>query len=892
MLTLILAIILLVSGSDGACADPISALIVGAIGLTGTAATIGTAIVDVGLALGLSYAAKAISPQNKTASTRGQSVNLQISTNPTRKVPIGTVGTAGDLVYWQVTGSNNDNLRMVVAFGDLPCDSLDTSRIFVESVQKTIDGSGYVSDFDNKLQITFHNGDPSQSADSDVVSSSDGLWTSNEVGKYVCYAVISAVYDEKIFPSGIPQIVFSLKGAKLYDWRQDSTNGGSGSQRWADMSTWAYSDNPIVALYNVIRGIAPGGVPLIGMGVPAAALRLSDFTSAANACDETVALAAGGTEKRYRISTVLDTAMTNRDIIETILASCSGQLIESCGIYRPMVGVAQSSVASITDADLIVTQPFQSDAKRPRTELFNAVYASYSDPTKSYNVVPLPNRTSSDDEAEDGGLRLPQTLDLGCITSRTQAQRVMEIARKRARRQLIVSCTLRARWFILEPGDWITFNSYRRGYTDRVFEIQTIKVNPNLTSDVVMREVDAGIDDWSTDDELPDDTATDLASGGPSLSTVTGIDLDAVLIEGFGDEQIPGLQIVWTAITDSTVISLDLEYRQVGDTVALSRSIADPASASYTWVDGVQGGLTYEARLKLVTLPSRAVEWSAWVSSASASPPQIVSQAAIALTVPDGVITPAKLSAQARLELSMATASAALQGSVNDRVEELFRIINQAALASMGVGAINQSAVRITNQNLQTLTESFAQYQIEVNAAINDPVTGIPAVAASVLNLESRVSATEGGITAAEARVFLGVTVSDGIGFVTGGIDLYADAKFSSIGFAADRFFFMKPDGTGAKTIVTIGELADGSTGVGIDAEQTIIKGTVKAEHLEVERLDAISSHLGEVITGKLRRNDNLVFFDLDQGELRITTPQMLDLRFKVNTGYIPAFAH
>lgn len=704
-------------------------VIAGAIaGVIGIGGAFGEAIVEIGLAVGLSWAAKKIAPKPKTGSTRGQSLNLQIATNPYRKVPIGKVGTAGDLTYWQLSGDNNDVLEMVVALGDLPCDSLDHSSVFIDGKQHTIDDNGHPDGASpgiaTKLTFIFRNGDPGQSVPTNLKNDSDGRWTDTEVGNNVCYVVVRAIYDDKTFPSGIPQVVFTLNGAKLYDWRKDSTNGGSGSHRWADPSTWEFSDNPIVALYSVLRGIAPGGVPLIGMGVPAAALRLSDFTAAANACDETVALGAGGTEKRYRLSAVFDTSMTNRDIIETILASCAGELIESCGIYRPMVGVAQSSVASITDADLIVTQPFQSDAKRPRTELFNAVYGSYSDPNNGFNEAPLPNRTSSDDEAEDGGLRLPQTLDLACVTSRTQAQRIMEIARKRARRQLIVSCTLRARWFTLEPGDWITFNSDRRGYTDRVFEIQTIKVNSDLTSDVTMREVDAGIDDWSTSDELADDTATDLASGGPGFSTITGLEITTVTLEGDGGLQYPALAFQWDAVTDATVLSLNVEYRKSGDTAAISDTILEPSTGG-VWLatKGIQGGVTYEGRLMPVTAPTRATEWTSWVTATAATDPQVVSTALIAVDgTPPNTITPEMLDAQTRFKIGLVAAVDTVLGSVSNRDKEVsdrLKSASEAAIRALMAGDNNSTDIRLERTQRLTDREAFAQQILTIQAQLN-----------------------------------------------------------------------------------------------------------------------------------------------------------------------------
>lgn len=815
MLTIAIAFLLLAAGAEPACADPITGAIVAFFGLSGAAATIGTAALDIGLGLAVSYGAQKISGKGKQGTgARGSNLSMTISTDQDREIILGEYGNAGGLAYWQMEGNQNQVARMIVPVADFICDGLVTSAITVDGVQRTVDANGYISGFSNKLRITFHNGDPTQAADAATIAGSGGRWTANDVGKYVAYAVIEATYDPKAFPSGsLPQIVFRVRGAKLYDWRKDDTAGGVGPQRWADQSTWAYSDNPIVALYNVQRGIKQGGVPLIGMGVPAAALRLDDFTAAANACDELMPLAAGGTEKRYRIGCVINTSMTNREIIELILSSCAGELIEACGIYRPMVGVARASVATLTDRDIVITEPLNTDPKRPRSELVNAVYGSYSDPTRGFNSVPLPNRTSSDDEAADGGRRYPTTLELTAVTSRSQAQRIMEITRKRARRQLRVSATFRARWCILEAGDWITLNSDRRGYVDRAFEIATYdSAARDLKTSLTLQEVDAGIDDWTTADELPDNQATDLASGGPSLTTVSGLTVTPIVVAGAGGAQVPALAIAYDVIDDPTIVSLALEYRKIGDTVAIAETILDPEGGPdniYAAWKGIQGNVEYEARLRPVTQPVRGTDWTPWTPSAQTDP-QIVDFAALAGAVPPNTITPDMLSAQARLELENATALASIQGSVNDRLNKVMEMVSQAAAAAASAAATNQLLYRA------------------VKAQANGNSIQVTETLGAIATLQNGL----------EAQWTVAIDLN---GNVKGIVQLFSDEEASIFTVLADRIVFALPDGTGARQVITVGILPDGSTGVGIDAESVIFKGTIKAEHIDVVSLSTLT---------------------------------------------------
>ncbi len=92
------------------------------------------------------------------------------------------------------------------------------------------------------------------------------------------------------------KLLFEVVGAPLYDWRKDSTMGGSGSHRWDNQSTWEYSDNPAVQAYNLERGFFNGIQRMVGKAVRASRLPLAKYTQAANICDE---IMTDGT-KRYR----------------------------------------------------------------------------------------------------------------------------------------------------------------------------------------------------------------------------------------------------------------------------------------------------------------------------------------------------------------------------------------------------------------------------------------------------------------------------------------------------------------------------------------------------------------------------------------------------------------
>lgn len=862
-------------------------LIATAIGLSATA----TAVLEIGVAVGLGFAARKLAKKSSSSSSSsastGSTLQLTIDTSATRQVIFGRSATAGSLVYWQTTGADNAVLQMVIALADHECQGLVT--LWVDGKERAWNSStGVVDGYNGNLKVRFYSGTATQTVDTAVRDASGGRWTDNERGANVCYAVVEATYDEASFSGGIPQIIYVIDGAKLYDPRFDSTAGGAGAQRWNDPSTWVHSANPAVAIYNVLRGFKAGGMPLLGLNAPADAIRSSDFEAAANICDETVALAAGGTEPRYRCGYVqtLD-GQPNRTALEALIASMAGDVICAAGIYRIIAGAARSSVATLSDSDLIVDQPFKSSPRLSRNELTNAVTGAFADPSRSYNAVSLPPRTSSADETADGGVRLSQQLDLGAVTSRTQGQRIMEIARKRARRQGRDSFTVRARWFGLEVGDWVTLNSDRRGYVSKVCEVDHVKRNADLTTELTLREMDSGFDDWTTSDELADDTVSDLPPAGPTLTSVSDLAVETVVVTGTGGAQRPGLRATWTPITDPTVIAVRIEYRKQGDTVALEKRVETPLDGQYTWVDGIQGGLDYEIRALPVTMPERSVDWTAWAAPAASTDPQKVD---VAVSVPPDTITEEMLDPQARFELGLVTRADGVLGSVDAGLQEVFR---QLALtgehAIRGMVSSRQNKVAILVEQTQRLTdkEAFAQQITTLQAALDNAASEIVVEqtvrAAADTALSSQITTVSSNVAANTASVVVLQQSIDGIetrfgvalnanGQVIGLMLLDGTSAGSSFTVVADKFLVALPDIAGGDPVPVFAiQNVNGVAKLALRGDM-IADGSIIARHIQATTLSAISADLGTITAGLLRNSDNTMRIDLNNKEIYIST--------------------
>lgn len=773
----------------------------------------GTAVVQLAVGVGLSFLATKLTAKKAAGKSGGQQLSLKIEPDAERQVIFGKAATAGSLVYWQLSGSKNKRLQMVIALADHECDSLDTT-IWVDSRAQTWNSStGEVSGYSGRLKVFFRSGATGQTPPASLIDNSAGRWTSNDVGASVCYAIVEATYDPDVFPGGIPEIVFIVNGAKLYDARKDTTAGGSGAHRWNNPATWEWSDNPAVIAYNVLRGFRPGGQLLVGMHCPAEAVRYVDFAAAANACDESVSLAAGGTEKRYRCNMLAGTSASNADVLESVMGAMAGELIETGGIYRIQAGVTQPIVASLTDADVIVGQPFTLDTRRPRSELVNTVLATFADPARSYASVPLPVRSSPADVTEDGGIRLPISLDLSAVTSRTQAQRIMEVERRRARRQIRVSCTLAAKWIGLEPGDWVEFTSDRRGLVAQTFEIVATSVNEDLTVDVTLQQTDAAVDDWSSSDEIADSQVIALGPGGPPSTEISSPTLNAIIFASdvSGIER-PGLVVTWTPPDDPTIANLVLQYRRIGDTEAIERTIFDPEAGAYRWADGVQGGTDYEARLKAVALPARPSVWTAWVSSATATAPQIVPVAQFANDIPQEIKDElGGLTEQERIELELVTARETIQGSVTSRLEEIRADLERVAATTIGNTALLKSQIEAVRNSANGSTVTITEIK-----QVTDELEGRWAV------------------------------VADIDGRILGAVELATGLETSAFRVLANNFSVSHPTEGDLTPFVVI-------PGEGIFLDGVFVKdGSLTAEKISAIFLSAISANLGTVTAGRI----------------------------------------
>ncbi len=246
-----------------------------------------------------------------------------------------------------------------------------------------LEPGNFNTDGHNFVHIKTKLGLNAETAYSDVVAAFPGIWTSNHRGDGLASVLMSVetVSSEKymdVYPNQMPQHSAVGDGARLYDPRKDSTQGGSGSHRYNNPNTWEFSKN--IALMRLWHLCHP-----VGGKMSYADMYLPDWANAANVCDQNVTNRDGGTEKRYHggfwFRAENDPVQVGRIMDE------AAELV----VYERPDGLIGVHAGEFVEADIRLEQndikrvTFDVNQRRSSTVL--AVRGRWTDPENRYNTV-------------------------------------------------------------------------------------------------------------------------------------------------------------------------------------------------------------------------------------------------------------------------------------------------------------------------------------------------------------------------------------------------------------------------------------------------------------------------------------------------------------------------
>lgn len=402
----------------------------------------------------------------------------------------------------------------------------------------------------------------------------DGVNINAQDWKYegITYAYIEMTYDATVYKEGVPAHTFEVKGAQLFDPRDDRT-------RW--------SNNPALVIRDYLTNT------IYGLNVPDSAIDDASFIAAANTCEETV-----DGENRYEINGVVDTSRAPKAIIEDMLTACVGALIFTGGKYRLLVGDYQTPTKTITK-DMIVS-PISISTKNPARNQVNLVKGTFKDKDQDYLTTDFTPISDSVYFFEDNAEPSFIDLTLPFTTSKSMAERIALITLRQLRNEKTLSMSLNLEGFDIDVGDTVYFSDDRIGFDQATFQC----ISWELTQDgkiprvnIALRETTPSLFDTTTDIEPITRNAKDYATYNSSLDTYLVSDLDLETI--FGAYWTQDIRKEFLIPSDVTVYSsrvTDTSWSSSDTLDNYTAAVKDRASACIKMPANLAGELTLRNR--------------------------------------------------------------------------------------------------------------------------------------------------------------------------------------------------------------------------------------------------------------------------------------------------------
>lgn len=490
-----------VAGVVGAVAALIPGLNAIGLGLKIAAGTLRavTAISAI-VAIGASVLGKPKSP--KTPPGNLDRLNANIDPRTPRKMVFGETAMATD-IRDQEFSSDQSILHRFIVVASHKVQSIDS--IYLDDKPAWTVGGGAQGEFVGYLTVT----PILEGTAANAINISARMGTSR---RYTGLAYVHMQFKltgntkktESPFAQNVPtRMTIVGKGWPTYDPRLDTTVGGSGAHRANDQTTWTWDDNasnnPAIQLLNYYLGWKINGILAVGKGIPAARIDLASFITAANICDESVALSAGGTQSRYRSACVISEADTLDLVNENFKAAMNAELDDAEGKIRLTIlhNDLASPVADFDDSDILGNvdwQPFDA-----LDETYNAIRGVYTDPSSNslYQQVDYPQPTPL---TSPDGIERMLTFDLPIVENSARAQRLAKQRLQRLQYPGTLSFDGNSRYWKVQKNDIIRQTFTPLGFSLKLFRVAKVGVRVDGVVPIVLREENAAIYAWSAED--------------------------------------------------------------------------------------------------------------------------------------------------------------------------------------------------------------------------------------------------------------------------------------------------------------------------------------------------------------------------------------------------------
>jgi hypothetical protein len=339
------AVVTIVSAFAGSTALAAGATAATAMAVANTVGWLMTYVVPTFLVATISRAIQK-RPSLPSLKALGTEVNVRDPAAP-RQIIYGQRRVSGVLYPVGTSGTNNEYLHLLVLVAGHEVEELGT--VYFNDEEVTLDGSGNATGkYAGFVRVKKFVGTYNQSASSDLVSELSGTWTTNHKLGGIAYLYVRLKQSPDLF-AGIPEFYCLVKGRKVYDPRD-------GTQVAGTYSTWKWSSNAALCLADWVRGVPTlnGSGTMVrnyGVGALDAEMDYTALATAANICDETVAISTS-------LSKTCDVASGNRHIgCADVSSIVPGLKVSGTGIPTgtTVVSVDESGTFFTVDRDPTAT---------------------------------------------------------------------------------------------------------------------------------------------------------------------------------------------------------------------------------------------------------------------------------------------------------------------------------------------------------------------------------------------------------------------------------------------------------------------------------------------------------------------------------------------------------
>ena len=566
-----------------------------------------------GIALGALYGV------SQLLKVGGGGMQVDFKADPQAGVPyvIGRTGTGGNIVFTDVAGSNNQDLTYVtvlgaggpyhqvesfsaggyvLTFNGAAAWSATTGEVAGFAPVQSDGSPAPLPSFSGKMWMKAQLGaQPEASALSISGPTMPSEWGASQKLSGCCAAMWCLRYDTNTYPAGTPRPLWVVQGAPAYDPRQDSTYpGGSGAQRAATPSTWAYSENPYCHALTWLLGIKANAIRILGVGAALASIDVASFVTGANVAD------ANG----WKVGGVVYSTDNKWDVLAAMLQAGGGVPIKlgasiSCFVNTPVV-----SLDNLTAADVV--GPVSIQATQARKNRINAIWPQYREESCGWQLTPTQQAVGvSSYITADGEPRSRQVSYL-LVQDANQASQLARYDIENSREFGPCTFPCKPRWMGYKPGDCITVDEPEYGLNNQTMVITGREVDPQtMVVTLICRSETAAKHPF----------ALGQTGTAPSTPGITGIDVNMVYppltawsmtgseFVGAGSGTQPALIIDGAAdVVGITGIIVDWrEQLTTAPTWGPWASLEFPPSATRLVIPGVKNATVYGAQVRYRT---------------------------------------------------------------------------------------------------------------------------------------------------------------------------------------------------------------------------------------------------------------------------------------------------